>query len=175
MMKNYSDPWTWKPASLFRPGGGVIWAVSSKGRILSSVAIPGCCLPIVHNHTPTCHLVIPRVLSERFVLMHIGDQLAMRGDLPAGYEHYHPIQTLLKGIGGPPPAICWSVWRGGLDNSNGHIKNKERQYVAICNLTVLFHWVIRALVKQITSDTIWGLVELFSNWAIFANLGPSRW
>ena len=79
-------PWTWKPASLFRPGGGVIWAVSSKGRILRSVAIPGCCLPRVHNHTPTCHLVIPRVLSERFELMHIGDQLAMRDDLPAGYD-----------------------------------------------------------------------------------------
>ena len=106
MNKSHSVPGTWKPASLFRPGGGVIWAVSSKERILRSVAIPGCCLPIVQNHTPTSHLVIPRVLSERFELMHIGDQLAMRGDLPAGYEHSHPIQALLKGIGGPPPAIC---------------------------------------------------------------------
>ena len=100
MNKSHSVPGTWKPASLFRPGGEVIWAVSSKGGIPSSVAIPGCCLPIVHNHTPTCHLVIPRVLSERFVLMHIGYQLATRDEPPIGYEHYHQLQTLLKGIDG---------------------------------------------------------------------------
>ena len=126
MMKNYSDPWTWKPASLFRPGGGVIWAVSSKGRILRSVAIPGCCLPRVHNHTPTCHLVIPRVLSERFELMHIGDQLAMRDDLPAGYEHYHQYKLYWKVLVDSSSYLLISLKRG-LDYSNGHIKNKEKQ------------------------------------------------
>ena len=100
MNKSHSVPGTWKPASLFRPGDGVIWAVSSKGGIPSSVAIPGCCLPIVHNHTPACHLVIPRVLPERFVSMDIGYQLATRDEPPIGYEHYHQLQTLLKGIDG---------------------------------------------------------------------------
>jgi hypothetical protein len=153
-------PWTWKPASLFRSWGGVIGAVSSKGRIRSSVAIPGCCLPRVHNHTPTCHLVIPRVLSERFELMHIGDQLAMRDDLPAGYEHYHQYKLYWKVLVDSSSYLLISLKRG-LDYSNGHIKNKEGKFVAICNFAVLFHWVIRALVKQITSDTIWAF-----GWAI---------